>query len=124
MPQFDQSTWLAYRVVAARDIHPPAHPPAVVPPGAKVAIPHDVLLAHQASGKSEPEIVARVNANWRQKAAQSLTEHAAWVAGPYHDAIVTMREKAAREAAEEQRRRALFEQIVSERREGDDAGNT
>lgn len=91
-------------------------------PAAKAAISHDHLLAHQSLGRREVDVVVRVNEKWQQEGAQRLSEHASWVSGPYTAAIVEMRKRAAEKAAEELRRRAMFEQILKER-EGD-SGDT
>lgn len=115
MTNFDQSTWLAYRVQTAQQMGDAALPALVALPGAKAAISHDRLLVHQASGKRELEIVERINANWRELNKDRLAEHDAWVAGPYSSAIQQMRERAIQKAAEEMRKRATFEQILEER---------
>lgn len=119
MPHFDQSTWLAYRVQSAQEMGPPDPPKHVALPGARVAIPHEYLLAHQSLGRGEVEVVSRVNEKWRQEAAQRLSEHAEWVSGPYADAIAEMRRKAAEKTAEDMRKRAFLDEILSEREEAD-----
>jgi hypothetical protein len=119
MPNYDQSTWLAYRALSAQEMGPPELPEHVALPGAKAAISHAHLLAHQDAGRQERDVVERVNAKWQQANADLLAEHAAWASGPYHDAIEQMRTDAAEKAAEELRRRALFEQILRERDAGD-----
>ena len=115
MTSFDQATFLAYRVQTAAEMGPPKLPAHVALPGAKTAIAHDRLLAHQDAGHDQHEIVARANERWTRDNASVITEHQRWAAGPYHDAIEQMRKDAAEKAAEELRRRALFEQILAER---------
>lgn len=115
MPNFDQSTWLAYRAMAAQEMGPPQPPQMVALPGAKAAISHDHLLAHQDAGRGEHEIGERVNAKWAEANAEQTAAHARWVAGPYSEAIGEMRRRAAEEAAAEMRKQAMFEQILRER---------
>ena len=115
MPHFDQGTWLAYRTKTAQEMGPPKLPAHVALPGAKAAISHEHLLAHHDTGKSEHEIVQRVNAKWAQAHAEQTAEHARWVAGPYAEALMEMRHRADEKAAEEMRQRVLFNEILRER---------
>lgn len=115
MPNFDQSTWLAYRVQAAQQMGPPQAPGMVALPGAKAAVSHDRLLAHQQAGHDQAEIVARVNARWEQDNAAVVEEHNLWAAGPYASALEQMRKQAAEKAAEQMRKQAVFDQILAER---------
>jgi hypothetical protein len=115
MPNFDQSTWLAYRVRTAQEMGPPKLPSHVALPGAKAAVPHDRLIAHQEAGHDQHEIVARANERWDRDNSGVIEQHQRWAAGPYQAAIEQMRIDAAEKAAEELRRRALFEQILAER---------
>lgn len=59
---YDQSTFLAARVADAAILGPPQLPSHVAIPGARVAIPHDRLVAYQDAGLGEHEIRERVNA--------------------------------------------------------------
>ena len=59
---YDQSTWMAKRVADATVLGPPKLPGHVALPGAKVAIPHDRLVAYQEAGLGEHQIRERVNA--------------------------------------------------------------
>jgi hypothetical protein len=115
MPNYDQSTWLAYRALSAQEMGPPELPEHVALPGAKAAISHAHLLAHQDAGRQERDVVERVNAKWQQANADLLAEHAAWAAGPYQAAIEQMRHDADTKAAERLRKQALWDEIVSER---------
>jgi hypothetical protein len=115
MPNFDQSTWLAYRVQTAQEMGPPKLPELVALPGAKAAVPHAHLLAHQEAGRLEQDVIKRVNAKWREANAASLEEHDRWVAGPYAGAIAEMRKREMATAAEQLRKQALFEEILKER---------
>jgi hypothetical protein len=117
------STFLAKRVADARTLGPPAMVDHIVLPGAKRAVPHDRLLAYQASGHDEQSIVARVNERYAADNAGRLQAHREWVAGPYHGAIVAMRELAARKAAEELRLRSTFEQMLTEWTAGHEGEN-
>lgn len=116
-PSFDQSTWLAYRAQAAQEMGPPKLPAMVALPGAKAAVSHAHLLAHQDAGRGGHDITERVNAKWRERNAATLAEHAQWVSGPYAGAIEAMRKQAAEKAAEQLRRQTAFEQIMREREE-------
>lgn len=111
---FDQSTWLAHRAIDAEAIGPPEPPKLVALPGAKAAIPHDRLLAHHARGNSEHVIVQRTNDRWRRENADRLQAHQRWIAGPYQSAIEELRKQAMEEAAEELRRRAVFERLLAD----------
>lgn len=111
---FNQSTFLAQRAIEAEALGPPKPPRHVALPGAKQAIPHDRLLAHQARGHDPHVIVERVNARWRQEHAARLDAHRQWVAGPYEGALEEMRKRAAEEAAAELRRKAAFERWMEE----------
>lgn len=115
MPNYDQSTFLAYRAQAAREVGPPKPPKMVALPGAKAAISHDHLLAHQDAGRCERDIVDRVNAKWSAAHADEAQEHAQWVAGPYSEAIEEMRRRQADKMAAEMRKQAFFDQILRER---------
>jgi hypothetical protein len=115
MTSFDQATFLAYRAQAAAEMGPPKLPSHVALPGAKAAVPHDRLIAHQEAGHDQHEIVARANERWDRDHAGAIEEHQRWASGPYQAAIEQMRKDAAEKAAEELRRRALFEQIIAER---------
>lgn len=117
MTSFDQATFLAYRAMAAQEMGPPKLPAHVALPGAKAAISHAHLLAHQDAGRHEHAIVERVNAKWERDNTTVIAEHQRWASGPYNDAIVEMRERAVEAAAEEMRRKALFEEIMRERGE-------
>lgn len=117
---FDQSTFLAYRARAAQEMGDPQPPEMVALPGAKAAISHDHLLAHQANGRGEHEITARVNAKWAEAHADQTEQHARWVSGPYTQAIEEMRRRAAEEMAAEMRKQAMFDQILQERADGRD----
>lgn len=118
---FDQSTWLAHRALDAQTL-PPAKITHVALPGAKQAIEHDRLRAYQAAGHDQHAIVQRVNERWHAQHAQRLAGHRRWVAGPYAGAIEELRRIEAEKAAEELRRRALFESLIAER-EARDAGD-
>lgn len=111
---FDQSTWLAKRAVEAARLGPPTPPAVVVLPGAKAAIPHDRLVAYQAAGYSEGEIVAQENARWNAANADQLADHTSWVRH-YQTALAEMRQKASEALAEQQRRQAVFEALMAER---------
>ena len=87
-----------------------------------MAVAHDRLLAYQANGHDQQSVVDRMNQRFREQNGERLDEHAAWVAGPYHDAVLAMREKEMAAIAEQRKQQALFEQIVAER-EADDAGD-
>lgn len=115
MPDFTQGTWTAKGAMDAQELGPPKPPKHVVLPGAKAAIGHDELLARHDAGHDSERIVARVNERWETENADRLAEHARWARGPYHDALQKIAEAQAQAAAKEQRRRAIFEQIVSER---------
>lgn len=115
MASFDQSTWLAYRAQAALEMGPPQPPGMVALPGAKTAVAHDRLLAHQQAGRGQDEIVARVNARWGQDNSAVVEEHQRWAAGPYAEALEQMRRQAAEKAAEKMRKQAAFDQILAER---------
>lgn len=117
MTSFDQATFLAYRAQAAAEMGPPKLPAHVALPGAKTAVAHDRLLAHQEAGHDQHEIVARANERWARDNASVITEHQRWAAGPYHDAIEQMRREAAAQAAEKMRAAAVFEEILREREE-------
>lgn len=120
-PSFDQSTWLAYRAQAAQEMGPPQLPAHVALPGAKAAVPHDRLVAHQEAGHDQHEIVARANERWERDHAGAIEEHQRWAAGPYAEALEQLRHAAAEKAAEKMRREAAFEQILKERA---DAGHS
>ena len=111
MPTFDHSTFLAHRASVAAEPSPPGE---IVLPGAKVAIPHDRLLAYHDAGIGEDEIRSRTNARWEADNAGRLAAHAAWTQGPYRNAIEDARNMAMRQAAEDMRRRALLEQKLAE----------
>lgn len=114
---YDHGTWMAKRALDAAALGPPKPPPQVTLPGAKAAIDHDRLLAYQDLGLGEHEIRERVNARYDAENADRLAEHKRWAAGPYQGAIEELRRQEMQRAAEEQRRRAIFEQIVAEREE-------
>lgn len=109
---FDQSTFLAARSIAAEQIGPAPDPEHVALPGAKAAISHDRLLAHQDAGHDQHEIVTRLNRKWDEQNAERLASHDRWVHGQYATAIQTMREQAMREHAEQLRRVAAFEKLT------------
>ena len=111
---FDQSTFLAARSIAAEQIGPAPDPEHVALPGAKQAISHDRLLAHQDAGHDQREIVERVNRTFEREHADRLADHARWVQGSYSGAIQAMREQAARDHAERLRRQAAFEKLTRE----------
>lgn len=111
---FDQATFLAARAQTAQQMGPAALPEQVALPGAKVAIAHDRLLAHQNEGRPAHEIVAYENRRWREQHADRLDEHDRWVQGSYASAIQHMREAKMREQAEQLRRQAIFEQLIAE----------
>lgn len=111
---FDQATFLAARAIAAQEMGPADPPDEVVLPGAKVAIPHDRLEAHQDLGRTVHEIVEYENQRWRERHADTLAEHARWVQGPYAGAIQQLAEAKMREQAEQMRRAAIFEQLINE----------
>lgn len=113
---YDQGTWMAKRALDAAALGPPKPPQQVALPGAKAAIDHDRLLAYQDLGLGEHEIRDRVNARYDAENADRLAEHKRWAAGPYQGAIEELRRQEMQRAAE-QRRRAIFEQIVAEREE-------
>ena len=112
---WDQSSYMAHRALDAAEIGPPENPPQVALPGAKAAIDHDRLLAHQELGHGAEEIVERVNARWEDENRERLDAHRAWVRGPYLNAIERMHQAEMQRKAEEQRRQALFEEMVRER---------
>lgn len=111
---FDQSTFLAARAQQAKALGPPKPPTHVALPGALAAVPHDRLLAYQEHGLGEHEIRARVNAAWSERNAGRVHRHRGWVSA-YDAAIAEARERAMREAAEAQRKRAEFERFIAER---------
>lgn len=114
---WDQSTWLAHRALDAAAIGPPKPPAFVALPGAKAAVDHDRLVAHQELGHGAEEIVERVNARWEGENAERLDAHKRWVAGPYASAIEEMRRAEMERQADELRRRALFDAMIAEREE-------
>lgn len=116
MPTFDHSTWLAKRVLDAKRLGPPTAPTQVALPGVQQAVPVDRLHALQASGMGEREIVHHTNARWREANAERLDAHRGWVKR-YDSAIEGMRRQAAERAAEELRRRSIFEKFMAEHAE-------
>lgn len=118
---FDASTFLAHRALDAVELGPPKPPKHVALPGAKRAVEHERLLALQDAGNDQHAITARTNAKHAAESSQRLADHQVWVAGMYSQAIVQMREQQALAAAAEQRRRAMFEQIMREREESSGA---
>lgn len=117
MSTWSQSAWQAKRAIEAEQIGPPKLPEHVALPGARQAVPHDRLLAYQDADMGEHEIVERVNGRWAEEHAERLEAHARWVAGPYSGAIEELRKQAMEAAAEELRRKAAFERILSEHEE-------
>ena len=118
---FDASTWLAHRAIDATTL-PDAPVEHVALPGAKAAVPHDRLVAYQAAGHDQHQIVARINQRWDEQHADRLKDHRQWVAGPYAGALEELRRIEQEKAAEELRRRHLFDQMISER-EAQNAGD-
>lgn len=110
---FNTSTFLAARAIEAADMGPPPKPKIVALPGAKAAISHDLLLAHQASGKDQHAIVQRINERWAAENADRLASHHHWTAR-YADAVAESRRRQEKRLAEDQRRRAILEQMIAE----------
>ena len=119
---WDASTYLAHRALDAQQIGPPKDPDFVALPGAKAAIDHDRLLAHQELGHGQEEIVERVNARWEEENAQAIDEHKRWVSGPYLNAIEQMHRAELERRAKELRDRALFEELLAEREQAGEEG--
>lgn len=112
---YDQSSWTADRVKQAAELGPPKNPVVVALPGAKVAISHDELTAHQADGLHMHEIVDKINKKWRARNANVLAEHERWATGPYREGVDKLKKMRELSIAEDMRRRMIFEQIVRER---------
>lgn len=108
-----QASMLAARAIQAQELSddPPAE---IVLPGAKVAVAHDRLLAHQQLGHDQDMIVAAANARWAETHAAQIAQHQEWT-GRYNHALDRMREKQAQDAAAELKRRSEFEAWMRER---------
>lgn len=111
----DMASQLAHAAMDVKTLGPPKPPAHVALPGALQAIPHAHLLAYQAAGHDQHTIVARINERHDQANADRLAEHKRWVQGPYVNALEEMSRRAAEKAAEEMRRRAVFEALIAER---------
>jgi hypothetical protein len=111
MASFDHSTWLAKRAgeIPADGL---PEPTMVTLPGARQPIAVDMLHAHQALGRDQHQIVARINADWRTGHAAQLAEHDRWTSGPYHDAIVELQQRDQQARAAELRRQAVFQRLT------------
>lgn len=109
---FNHATWLAARAQDAAEIGTPEPPSHFALPGARKAIRHERLLAHQDAGHDTPMIVKRINRQWTTENQHRLDAHRQWVGGSYVPAIEQMRREDAKRRAAELEREARFQAFL------------